>query len=162
MTGLVKMALVKTGLVKIFQGAEAYRDYVAALPHEPARVEAAVAEILRRVREEGDRAVLEYTERFDGVRPRALRVPSTELDQAVAYLDPAVPESEAAIHAAGVDYVFVPQVIGRPDSFAEMQRWRPPFIEPLKSPFADAPYLELVQDFDGAQIWKVNSAASSH
>lgn len=79
-----------------------------------------------------------------------------------AYLDPAAPESEAAIHAAGVDYVFVPQVIGRPESFAEMQRWRPPFIKPLKSPFADAPYLELVQDFDGAQIWKVNPAASSH
>lgn len=72
-----------------------------------------------------------------------------------AYLDPASPDSEAAIRGAGVDYVFVPQVIGRPDSFADMQRWRPPFVEPLKSSFAGASYLELVRDFDGAQIWKV-------
>jgi histidinol dehydrogenase len=79
-----------SGLVKVFEGAEAYREHLARLAHEPERVEAAVAEILRRVREEGDRALLELTERFDGVRPAALRVPVSELEQAVAYLDPAV------------------------------------------------------------------------
>jgi len=72
-----------------------------------------------------------------------------------AYLDPASPESEAAMRSAGIDYVFVPQVIGRPESFAEAMRWRPPFIEPQVSSFAEAVYLELIQDFDGAQIWKV-------
>ncbi len=72
-----------------------------------------------------------------------------------AFLNPAAPESGQAIRAAGVDYILVPQVLGRPESLAEAMRWHVPFAEPMKSSFADAPYLELVKDFDGAQIWKV-------
>lgn len=72
-----------------------------------------------------------------------------------AYLDPVSPASEQMIRAAGVDYILVPQVVGRPDSFATAMRWRPPFVEPLRSQFAEAPYLELVRDFDGAQIYRV-------
>jgi hypothetical protein len=72
-----------------------------------------------------------------------------------AYLDPAAPESERLIREAGIDYVLVPQVLGNLASFASAQRWRPPFVEPLQSPFADAAYLELVQNFEGAQIWRV-------
>ncbi|MCZ6552532.1 MAG: histidinol dehydrogenase [SAR324 cluster bacterium] len=77
-------------LVNIFDGPEAYRDHLATLPEESGGTEEVVAEILRRVRDEGDAAVLEYTERFDGVRPASLRVPESELESAVAYLDPAV------------------------------------------------------------------------
>ena len=73
----------------------------------------------------------------------------------VAFLNPAAPESGAALRAAGVDYVLVPQIIGRPDSLAGAMRWRPPFVEPMQSHFAESDYLELIQDFDGAQIWKV-------
>jgi len=72
-----------------------------------------------------------------------------------AFLNPAAPQSGEAIKAAGIDYVLVPQVIGRPESFAQAMRWRTPFVEPMQSSFADAPYLELMQDFDGAQVWKV-------
>lgn len=48
-------------------------------------VEAAVAEIVSRVRDEGDEAVREYTRRFDtdGAEPRALCVPAHELDEAL-------------------------------------------------------------------------------
>lgn len=73
----------------------------------------------------------------------------------LAYLNPAAPESESAIRDAGVDYILAPQVVGRPESFASAMRWRPPFTEPQISPFADAPYLELIRDFDGAQVWRV-------
>lgn len=76
-------------------------------------------------------------------------------DLKTAYLNPASAEGERLIREAGVDYILVPQVIGRPESLAEAMRWRPPFAEPLQSEFAEASYLELVQDFDGAQIWKV-------
>lgn len=72
-----------------------------------------------------------------------------------AYHDPVSPESEKLIRAAKIDYVLVPQVIGRPEAFKVVQRWRKPFVEPMKSSFAQAAYLELVKDFDGAQIWKV-------
>jgi histidinol dehydrogenase len=42
------------------------------------------------VRDRGDVAVLDATERFDGVRPAALRVAAAELRRALAELDPAV------------------------------------------------------------------------
>ena len=53
----------------------------------PAQVDTAVAAITRDVRERGDDAVLEYTERFDGHRPvdaAALEIPRAELDAARA------------------------------------------------------------------------------
>jgi histidinol dehydrogenase len=49
-----------------------------------------VAEILERVRTEGDAVLLELTERFDGVALDAVRVPEAELDAAVHALDPAL------------------------------------------------------------------------
>jgi histidinol dehydrogenase len=57
----------------------AFERFLAALPrgNQPrAGVERTVARIVRAVRREGDRAVVRFTERFDGVRltPRALRV----------------------------------------------------------------------------------------
>ena len=42
----------------------------------------AARDIVERVRERGDAALLEYTERFDGVRPDPIRVPVEEIAQA--------------------------------------------------------------------------------
>lgn len=53
-------------------------------------VETAVRAILDDVRHRGDAALLDLTERFDGVRPAALRVPFAALDDALAQLDPAL------------------------------------------------------------------------
>jgi histidinol dehydrogenase len=51
-----------------------------------------VAEIVAAVREHGDRAVLDYTQRFDtaGAVPKPLRVAGDELDEALDRLDPFV------------------------------------------------------------------------
>ncbi len=49
---------------------------------EAANVDAAVADILAEVRLNGDAALLNYTERFDGVRPACLRVGEAEIDAA--------------------------------------------------------------------------------
>jgi len=73
----------------------------------------------------------------------------------VAYHDPATPESEKKIRAAKIAYILIPQVIANPDSFKSAQRGRPPFIESMKSSFSDAKYLELVKNFDGAQVYRV-------
>ncbi|HEY4428031.1 MAG TPA: histidinol dehydrogenase [Solirubrobacteraceae bacterium] len=53
-----------------------------------ASVEDEVREIVRRVRAEGDGAVLEYTRRFDtgGAEPRPIRVPPEELDETIKLL----------------------------------------------------------------------------
>src|SRR5215217_9620400 len=49
--------------------------------------------IVEDVRDRGDAALLEYTERFDGVRPREIRVPREEIDRATEFLSPDLRES---------------------------------------------------------------------
>ncbi|WP_420457626.1 histidinol dehydrogenase [Rubrivirga sp.] len=56
-------------------------------------VEASVRAILDDVCQRGDAALLDLTERFDGVRPEALRVPTDALDRALDALDPALRET---------------------------------------------------------------------
>jgi histidinol dehydrogenase len=49
--------------------------------------------IVEDVRDRGDAALLEYTERFDGVRPQEIRVPRSEIDKALGSLSPELEES---------------------------------------------------------------------
>jgi len=65
----------------------------AILPRADVDVDAVthqVAPIVDAVAERGVAAVLDYTERFDKVRPATVRVPAAELARAAAELDPAV------------------------------------------------------------------------
>jgi histidinol dehydrogenase len=72
-----------------------------------------VAEILRRVRTEGDRAVIEYTERFDKAElgPKDLRVDSRELEASIGVLEP---ELLAALKTAVANVRTVAQAQLRP------------------------------------------------
>jgi histidinol dehydrogenase len=65
---------------------------VRELRPRPAPPRADVAEILAGVRERGDAAVLDYTERFDKAElaPEQLRVDARELESSVGVLEPAV------------------------------------------------------------------------
>ncbi|GGU36369.1 histidinol dehydrogenase [Lentzea flava] len=68
----------------------------AALPRAEMDVDAAlhqVRPIVDAVAARGVEAVLEYTEKFDGVRPASVRVPASEISSALASLDPAVREA---------------------------------------------------------------------
>ncbi|GAA1736996.1 histidinol dehydrogenase [Brachybacterium phenoliresistens] len=68
-------------------------ELAAALPRAEVDVESAVAAVrplVEDVAHRGAAAVLEASERFDGVRPAHLRVPQAELDRALAELDPAI------------------------------------------------------------------------
>jgi histidinol dehydrogenase len=49
--------------------------------------------IVEDVRDRGDAALLEYTERFDGVRPQEIQVPQREIDKARESLSPELEES---------------------------------------------------------------------
>ena len=71
--------------------------------------------------------------------------------------DPANPANGDLLRAHDVDYVIVPQVVGSPESFAAMWRWREPFAWgfPMRSAVDDAPYLRLAADFDGARVYAV-------
>ncbi|RUM29729.1 MAG: histidinol dehydrogenase, partial [Aquifex sp.] len=54
--------------------------------------EKSVKEILKRVKEEGDKAVIEYTEKFDGIKltPETMEIPFTELEKAYNEIEPEV------------------------------------------------------------------------
>ena len=60
--------------------------------------------IIDEVRLKGDEALIELTERFDGVRLADLAVPADALEQALADLDPAV---RAALDADELDFTLV-------------------------------------------------------
>jgi histidinol dehydrogenase len=65
----------------------------SVLPRAALDVEEAtqrVRPVIEDVRERGAAAVMEWTERFDGIRPAHLRVPGWAIDAAVEALDPAV------------------------------------------------------------------------
>ncbi|MFS3130278.1 histidinol dehydrogenase [Nocardioides sp. Bht2] len=75
------------------RGSDAAVDYRAALPRAEFDVEAAthaVRPIIEAVRERGVEAVIELTERFDGVKLDEIAVPATVLDKALSDLAPEV------------------------------------------------------------------------
>ncbi|MFT4028463.1 MAG: histidinol dehydrogenase [Protaetiibacter sp.] len=89
----------------------------------------AAGALVEEVRERGSEALLEQAERFDRVRPEALRVSADAIASAVAGLDPAVraaiEEAIARVRLASAAQVPAPAVtkLG-PDARVE-QRWQP-------------------------------------
>ncbi len=82
-------------MIQIVKGDRAARQAclraIAARGAENNRnAEAAVSEILKNVRERGDAALREYTEKFDGVRLETLELPKEALDAAERECDPAL------------------------------------------------------------------------
>jgi len=69
------------------------RDLMPRAEVDVADALATVAPILADIRERGAQAVLDYGERFDGVRPPSLRVPAQALSDAMAGLAPDVAEA---------------------------------------------------------------------
>jgi histidinol dehydrogenase len=63
-----------------------------------------VESILARVRQDGDRALLELTERFDGVRPEPLRIPPERLAAAWESCDPDLRRALELAHGRILDF----------------------------------------------------------
>jgi hypothetical protein len=76
------------------------------------------------------------------------------------WFNPADPAHQALLRDANIGYVIVPQLVTDPASMETMFRWRTPFtgLIEMQSSVADAPYLELVADFDGAEVYAVREA----
>ncbi len=72
-------------------------DFVAGLRRPggflEAEIRGAARSIVDDVRDRGDEALLEYTERFDGARPEPIRVPAGEIESARDRLSPDLTES---------------------------------------------------------------------
>lgn len=76
--------------------------------------------------------------------------------------DPANTDNAELLEETGIDYVIVPQIVTDPASIESMFRWRPPFTEAteMRSNVSEAPYLELLFDADGAQVYQFRGASS--
>ncbi|GAA1490364.1 histidinol dehydrogenase [Brachybacterium sacelli] len=107
-------------------------ELTAALPRPELDVEAAavaVRPVVEDVAARGADAVLDASERFDGVRPEHLRVPQAELQRALEELDPAI---RAALEESADRVRRVDAAQGRPTESVEVvpggtvsQRWVP-------------------------------------
>ncbi|HYE57332.1 MAG TPA: histidinol dehydrogenase [Rhodothermales bacterium] len=94
-------------MLSVFRLADADDRLAAILAREATfspEVDAAVAAILDDVRVRGDAALADLTERFDGVRPAALRVPEAALDAALGAMDPALRAVIEEAHARVTRY----------------------------------------------------------
>ena len=76
-------------MIRILRAGQTAPSEIFDRSYDVRDISGAVAEIIRRVREEGDEALLSFTEEFDGVRPESLEVPAEKIREALAALDPA-------------------------------------------------------------------------
>ncbi len=74
---------------------ESQRENLLARPavNNGANISAIVSGIISDVRERGDEALLELTEKFDGIRPASIKVSGTEIDDACARLSTEMKEA---------------------------------------------------------------------
>ena len=75
-------------MIPIIRYEEISRERILSRTGERTDVADGVAEIIRAVREEGDKALFRYAKQFDGAEPEELEVPQALLDRAEAELDP--------------------------------------------------------------------------
>lgn len=75
-------------MIKILKCSEVSRDEIFARAVPTVNVEAVVTEIIENVKQNGDRALLEYCEKFDKAKLSSLQVTKEEIEEAVASVEP--------------------------------------------------------------------------
>ena len=75
-------------MIKILKYGEVANKDIFARVNPTAKVEGIVAEIIENVKANGDKALLEYTERFDGAALTSLAVSEEEIEEAFASVEP--------------------------------------------------------------------------
>ncbi len=75
-------------MIKILKMGEVSREEILSRKNPTTSVEETVAEILKQVRERGDDALKEYTEKFDGVCLESLTVSPQEIQEALESVEP--------------------------------------------------------------------------
>ena len=75
-------------MIKILKYGEVSRDEIFARTVPTVNVEATVAEIIKNVKELGDKALFEYCEKFDKARLDSLIVSESEIDEAMSLVEP--------------------------------------------------------------------------
>ncbi|GAA4154403.1 histidinol dehydrogenase [Gryllotalpicola daejeonensis] len=108
----------------------------------------AAGELIAAVRERGSDALLDQSERFDGIRPQSLRVPADAIAAAVDGLDPkvraALDEAIARVRKGSAAQVPAPQTTTLADGATVSQRWQPVDRAGLYVPGGKAPLASSV------------------
>ncbi|QAY74169.1 histidinol dehydrogenase [Agromyces protaetiae] len=120
--------------------------------------------IIDEVREHGEHALLGQSERFDGVRPDAVRVPAEALQEALDALDPevrtAIESTIARVRIASAAQVPAPEISVLGDGAIVEQRWQPVSRVGLYIPGGKAVYpSSVVMNVVPAQVAGVRSIA---
>lgn len=124
----------------------------------------AAAALIADVRQHGVSALLGQAERFDRVRPPALRVPQADIDKAVASLDPlvreALVESIARVTASSAAQVPAEQTTHPAPGATIVQRWQPMARAGVYVPGGKAVYpSSVIMNVVPAQVAGVRSIA---
>ncbi|KQQ28999.1 histidinol dehydrogenase [Frondihabitans sp. Leaf304] len=124
----------------------------------------AAAALIADVRQQGVSALLDQAERFDRVRPPALRVPQADIDKAVASLDPlvreALVESIARVTASSAAQVPAEQTTHPAPGATIVQRWQPMARAGVYVPGGKAVYpSSVIMNVVPAQVAGVRSIA---
>ena len=75
-------------MIKIYKYGEVTNDEIFARENPTANVSDAVSEIIENVKKNGDKALFEYSEKFDKAHLSALEVTEEEIDEAFSAVDP--------------------------------------------------------------------------
>ncbi len=79
---------VEFDMIKIMKYGDVPNSEIFARESTERQVEGIVTEIIKNVRENGDRALFEYNERFDGAKLLSLQVTEEEIEEAYASVEP--------------------------------------------------------------------------
>ncbi|MET0590024.1 MAG: histidinol dehydrogenase [Naasia sp.] len=131
---------------------------------DPSSAAHAAGELIAAVRERGAAALADQAERFDGVRPQALRVEQSDIDAAVESLDPAVrralDEAIARVRAGSAGQVPAATTTILASGATVTQRWQPVGRVGLYVPGGKAVYpSSVVMNAVAAQVAGVASIA---
>lgn len=140
------------------------RRFIPRAEVDVASAEAAVSTVIAEVKAGGEPAVLDIGERFDGVRPASLRVPSHVIDAALADLDPDVisslKEAIKRVRTVHGDQLPTPHTTAVAPGAAVSQRWVPVDRVGLYVPGGRAVYpSSVVMNVVPAQLAGVRSIA---
>ena len=75
-------------MIKIYKYGEVANDEIFARVTPTVDVAGIVSDIIKNIKENGDSALLDYTERFDGVRLQSLAVSAEEIEEAFTLVEP--------------------------------------------------------------------------
>ena len=118
-------------MIRIMKYGEVSNREIFARSVPTVNVTDTVAEIIRNVRERGDAALREYTEKFDGARPESLTVTPEEMEEALSLCATYISWANANLRRIGAGVFKFADSFRRADIARNDKAFRKPFFDML-------------------------------